>query len=127
MHFGAEQHVVSAIMVDIEHATALVHKVPESTCDCCRYGQAGTPRLKVETAFSSAARTLTITASQSVPATPGQQAEVPVLVPLRIALLASDGSPMPLHLEVGSCLARCNRQEQWQLQASMHSSAERIG
>ena len=67
--------------------------------------------MKVETAYSSAARTFSITASQSVPPTLGQEAKVPVLVPLRIALLAPDGSPLPLHLEVGSCIAQCKRQE----------------
>ncbi len=64
------------------------------------YGQAGTPRLKVSQAYDAAARTLTLTASQSTPATPGQPAEgkVPVLIPIAVGLLGADGADLPLTL-----------------------------
>ena len=67
-----------------------------------RYAQAGTPQVKLEPSYDAAARTLTLTASQKTPPTPGQESKAPVLIPLRIALLAADGRALPLHLKVGA-------------------------
>ena len=58
--------------------------------------------MKLEPSYDAAARTLTLTASQKTPPTPGQETKAPVLIPLRIALLAADGRALPLHLKVKS-------------------------
>lgn len=81
-------------------------RFPKAYCDgiaahACRYAQAGTPTLKVETAYDAAARTYTISAAQSTPATPGQAQKDPVPIPLAVGLLRKDGSELPLTLQVG--------------------------
>ncbi len=55
----------------------------------------------METAYDAAARTYTITATQSTPATPGQAQKDPVPIPLAVGLLRQDGSELPLTLQVG--------------------------
>lgn len=67
---------------------------------CRRYAQAGTPNLKVATSYDAAARTYTITATQSTPSTPGQAQKGPVPIPLAVGLLARDGTDLPLTLQV---------------------------
>ena len=68
------------------------------------YAQAGTPRVTVSTSYDAAARTFTLTATQSTPATPGQPAseKQPVLIPLNVGLLGPDGKDLPLTLSAGS-------------------------
>ena len=68
------------------------------------YGQAGTPRVTVATAYDAAARTLTLRATQATPATPGAPAagKVPVLIPLAVGLLGPDGADLPLTLAAGA-------------------------
>ncbi len=51
------------------------------------YAQAGTPRLKAEGAYDAAAQTYTLSLSQSCPATPGQDAKEPFVIPLALGLL----------------------------------------
>jgi aminopeptidase N len=63
------------------------------------YSQAGTPELAIETAYDASARTLTLKASQHTPATPGQAAKQPVLIPIAVGLLGPDGKDLPLALE----------------------------
>jgi len=65
------------------------------------YGQAGTPRLTVSTAYDAAKRTFTIRARQATPATPGQAEKGPVMIPLRVGLLGPDGADLPLTLAEG--------------------------
>ena len=55
------------------------------------YSQAGTPRVHVTTSYDSVARTYTIKAKQHTPPSPGQANKLPVLIPLSVGLLASDG------------------------------------
>ena len=62
------------------------------------YSQAGTPRLKAEGAFDAAARTYTLTLSQSCPATPGQDEKLPFVIPVSMGLLGQDGASLPLQL-----------------------------
>ena len=63
------------------------------------YSQAGTPKLDVTTEYDAAAKTFTMTCTQSTPTTPGQSDKKPVLMPIAVGLLASDGSDMKLTLE----------------------------
>jgi len=63
------------------------------------YSQAGTPRLTVERNYDSEAQSYRLTVKQSCPATPGQAEKTPFHIPLKIALLDSNGTPQPLQLE----------------------------
>ncbi|HYD95250.1 MAG TPA: aminopeptidase N [Noviherbaspirillum sp.] len=63
------------------------------------YSQAGTPRVKVETAYDEAARTYDVTLTQSCPPTPGQAVKQPFHIPVAIGLLDGAGRDMPLRLE----------------------------
>jgi aminopeptidase N len=66
------------------------------------YGQAGTPDVAVEAHFDAAAAggTLTLTFVQSVPPTRGQPEKVPVLIPVRMALISpADGKLIPLVMQ----------------------------
>jgi aminopeptidase N len=56
----------------------------------------------VATEYNAAARTYTITASQSTPPTPGQPEKGPVPIPLAVGLLQKDGTELPLRLQVWS-------------------------
>lgn len=62
------------------------------------YGQAGTPVVKAKGTYDAANNTYTLSLSQSCPATPGQDTKLPVLVPIRVALLGPDGKPVALRL-----------------------------
>lgn len=50
------------------------------------YEQAGTPSVSVAMAHDAATGTVTLTLTQSIPATPGQPTKLPVPIPLRTAL-----------------------------------------
>ena len=63
------------------------------------YGQAGTPRLQARTAWDAAAGTLTLTLTQTCAATPGQTDKQPFVVPVRMGLVARDGSALSLTLQ----------------------------
>ena len=63
------------------------------------YDQAGTPELSTVGLWNPEERSYTLDVTQTCPATPGQEKKVPVHVPLKIGLLSSDGSDMPLQLE----------------------------
>ncbi len=63
------------------------------------YSQAGTPVVKAEGRYDAAARTYTLHLSQSCPATPGQPAKAPFVIPVRLGLVAEDGRDLPLQLE----------------------------
>ena len=65
------------------------------------YSQAGTPVLSAEGRYDAAARTYTLTLSQSCPATPGQPAKDPFVIPIRLGLVAEDGRDLPLQLDIG--------------------------
>ena len=69
------------------------------------YSQAGTPRLAAEGRWDAAAGRFSLLFRQSCPATPGQPEKLPFVIPVRMALLDSEGNEMPLKL-VGEAQAR---------------------
>ncbi len=60
------------------------------------YVQAGTPQLKVRWQHDAASRTLSLTISQHIPPTPGQEEKRPQHIPLRLALFDRQGRRLPL-------------------------------
>ncbi len=62
------------------------------------YSQAGTPRVKVSTAFDADAGIYTLTMEQFCPPTPGQPLKLPMHIPVAVGLLAADGHDLPLTL-----------------------------
>ncbi len=55
------------------------------------YEQAGTPAVSIETAYDEAAKTVTMTLTQSTAPTPGQPTKKPLPIPVAIGLLSADG------------------------------------
>ena len=60
------------------------------------YDQAGTPVLQVRGEHDAARQTFTLRLHQHTPPTPGQAEKSPLPLPLRIGLLAGDGTQLPL-------------------------------
>jgi aminopeptidase N len=56
------------------------------------YAQAGTPLIQVEQSYNADKQELTLTLSQSNPATPGQTEKPPLHIPVKVGLLNPDGS-----------------------------------
>ena len=71
------------------------------------YSQAGTPVLEVDGEFDASSSTYRLRCRQSCPPTPGQSEKLPFVIPLRMALLDSEGREMPLKL-AGEAHARGN-------------------
>jgi aminopeptidase N len=64
------------------------------------YSQAGTPRLAVSAHFDATAQTYTLNFSQSCPATPGQEAKEPFVIPIKLGLVGGlSGAALPLQLQ----------------------------
>ncbi|WP_068826765.1 aminopeptidase N [Pseudomonas sp. BMS12] len=63
------------------------------------YTQAGTPRLAVAERYDAAAKTYTLTFSQTCPATPGQSEKLPFVIPVELGLLDAQGNDLPLRLQ----------------------------
>ena len=63
------------------------------------YSQAGTPLLTVRREYDAGKRAFTLYVRQHTPPTPGQEQKSPQLIPIRTALLGSDGQALPLRLE----------------------------
>ncbi|MCJ7996033.1 aminopeptidase N [Rhizobium cremeum] len=55
------------------------------------YNQAGTPQITVSSSYDAAAKTLTLSLEQMIPATPGQTHKEPMHIPLRFALIGANG------------------------------------
>jgi aminopeptidase N len=70
------------------------------------YNQAGTPEVTVVGRFDPARRTYTLEAKQSVPATPGQPAKAPMVIPLALGLVGQNGRDLPLALSDGTKIER---------------------
>ncbi len=66
------------------------------------YSQAGTPRVHAAGQYDPAARSYTLTLTQTCPPTPGQADKEPFVIPVALCLLASDGAPLALHPAAGS-------------------------
>ncbi len=62
------------------------------------YRQAGTPEIEAKTSYDPENKKFTLTLSQSVPDTPGQQNKKPMHLPVAIGLLGDNGDDLPLHL-----------------------------
>ncbi|CAA0812156.1 Peptidase M1 family protein [Striga hermonthica] len=60
------------------------------------YSQAGTPRLKVVTAYNTETKTYSLKFSQEIPPTPGQPVKEPMFIPVALGLLDSNGKDIPL-------------------------------
>ncbi len=64
------------------------------------YSQAGTPRLATAAHYDATAQTYTLNFSQSCPATPGQEAKEPFVIPINLGLVGShSGAALPLQLQ----------------------------
>src|SRR5262245_21835092 len=63
------------------------------------YEQAGTPEITIEDRWDPAAGSYELTAEQRIPPTPGQPERSPMLIPLAMGLLASDGAELPTRLD----------------------------
>ncbi|MDO9358267.1 MAG: DUF3458 domain-containing protein, partial [Polaromonas sp.] len=63
------------------------------------YSQAGTPRVHGAGVYDAAARTYTLSLSQSCAPTAGQAAKEPFVIPVGLGLLGADGADLPLQLE----------------------------
>ena len=90
-----------AAMADANPASALARHL-----DAFKrwYSQAGTPVVSAEGTFDAAARTYTLTLTQSCPPTPGQPTKQPMVIPVRLGLLGADGRDVPLALAAGELL-----------------------
>jgi aminopeptidase N len=70
------------------------------------YSQAGTPEVVVSGKHDARAKTFSMEIAQTVPPTPGQPAKAPMLIPLAVGLIGSDGRDLPLKLADGRALDR---------------------
>ncbi|RYX89629.1 MAG: aminopeptidase N [Comamonadaceae bacterium] len=99
-----ERHDGSAVTCD-DFAQAIADANPDS--DLARllpqfkrwYSQAGTPRVRAEAAYDAAARTYTLTFTQSCAPTPGQGEKQPFVIPVGLGLLDAGGADLPLQLK----------------------------
>lgn len=75
------------------------------------YTQAGTPRLSVTDSYDAAAKTYTLTFTQSCPATPGQSesGKLPFVIPVELGLLDGQGNDLPLRLQGEAAAVGGNR------------------
>ena len=60
------------------------------------YGQAGTPRVKIEEAFDESAKCWTLRFTQATQATPGQPNKAPMVIPIALGFLTPDGDELEL-------------------------------
>ena len=63
------------------------------------YSQAGTPRVEAQGVYDAAARTYTLTLSQTCWPTPGQPVKEAFVIPVGLGLLGLDGQDLPLQLD----------------------------
>ena len=69
------------------------------------YTQSGTPELACSLDYDAHAKTARLAVSQVVPPTPGQAKKEPMLIPLKIGLIGSNGDELPLKLDGGGSLS----------------------
>ena len=67
------------------------------------YSQAGTPVVQAAGAWDAAAGTYTVTLKQMVPATPGQSDKLPMVIPIKAALLDAEGARVSLTVDGTAC------------------------
>lgn len=63
------------------------------------YSQAGTPRVTANGSYDADAKTFTLSLTQVVPKTPGQDTKIPVMCPVAVGLVGPDGKDMELTLD----------------------------
>jgi aminopeptidase N len=63
------------------------------------YSQSGTPRVQARGRFDADARTWTLELAQANPPTPGQDAKLSQVIPIRMGLLSRAGRELPLQLQ----------------------------
>ena len=68
------------------------------------YTQSGTPELACSLDYDPHAKTARLSVSQVVPPTPGQTKKEPMLIPLKVGLIGSNGDELPLKLDGGAPL-----------------------
>lgn len=73
------------------------------------YSQAGTPRVHAQGVHDAAARTYTLTLSQSCAPTAGQAVKEPFVIPVGLGLLGADGTDLPLQLAHETAAAGTSR------------------
>ena len=98
-----ERHDGQAVTCD-DFASAIADANP--TSDLARllpafkrwYSQAGTPHVHATGNYDAAARTYTLTLTQSCAPTPGQSTKEPFVIPVELGLLSASGAALPLHM-----------------------------
>jgi aminopeptidase N len=60
------------------------------------YSQAGTPDVMADGQYDPVAKTYRLQLSQSIAATPGQSVKEPMVIPLKLGLVGTDGTDLPL-------------------------------
>jgi aminopeptidase N len=70
------------------------------------YSQAGTPEVTVRGHYDAARKTYVLDCAQAIPPTPGQDAKLPMVIPLGVGLVGADGRDLPLSLAGGEPIAR---------------------
>jgi aminopeptidase N len=98
-----ERHDGSAVTCD-DFAQAMADANPSS--DLARllpqfkrwYSQAGTPLVQARGVYDAAARSYTLTLTQSCAPTPGQSHKEPFVIPVAMGLLDAQGTELPLQL-----------------------------
>ncbi|WP_290498185.1 aminopeptidase N [Hyphomonas sp. UBA4494] len=80
--------------VTIEDFYACFEEVSEQDFTQFRlwYSQAGTPEITMEESWNPEAREIAVTLKQKTPATPGQPAKKPMLIPMEMALIDDEGN-----------------------------------
>ena len=61
------------------------------------YKQSGTPQVDVKSHYDAAAKTFSLSFTQSCPPTPGQNHKEPFYIPIKLGLVGADGQDLPLN------------------------------
>ena len=61
------------------------------------YKQSGTPQVDVKSHYDAAAKTFSLSFTQSCPPTPGQNHKDPFYIPIKLGLVGADGQDLPLN------------------------------
>ena len=61
------------------------------------YKQSGTPQVDVKSHYDAAAKTFSLSFTQSCPPTPGQNHKEPFYIPIKLGLVGTDGQDLPLN------------------------------
>src|SRR5262249_26341897 len=70
------------------------------------YSQAGTPEVAASGSYNAGAKTYRLELTQTLPPTPRQSKKDPIVIPLAIGLVGSDGCALPLQPSDGRAIER---------------------